>query len=113
MEIYHTRGTCTRQIIFNIRDNKLHDCRFVNGCSGNAQALITLTDKQDIDWIIEKLSGIRCKQGTSCPDQLAKALVQYKEKQIAKVLKEQQKEAALLTKITNGTPETETAATIN
>jgi len=74
METYRTVGTCARQIIFKVENNILTSCKFINGCSGNAQALCRLTEGQDIDAIIEKLSGIRCRQGTSCPDQLAIAL---------------------------------------
>jgi len=108
MEIFNTRGTCARQIIFDVKDDKLCNCRFVNGCSGNTQALIKLTDGLNIDDIISRLSGISCKQGTSCPDQLAKALVNYKEKLVAKALKEQQREAMLAAKALE-----ETAATTN
>ena len=39
-----------------------------------------LVDGKDIDYVIETLSGIRCRQNTSCGDQLAQALIQYKEK---------------------------------
>jgi len=88
METYRTIGTCSRQIIFEVKDNKLTNCKFINGCSGNAQGLARLTLDQDIDVIIEKLSGIKCKAGTSCPDQLAKALIKYKEKQNAEETEE-------------------------
>jgi len=87
METYRTNGTCARQIIFDVKDNRLISCKFVNGCSGNAQGITKLTNGQDIDEIIAKLSGIQCKHGTSCPDQLAKALAVYKEKQANKVAK--------------------------
>jgi len=109
MEIFNTRGTCSRQIIFDVKDDTLKNCRFVNGCSGNTQALIKLTDGRPIDEIIERLSGIKCKQGTSCPDQLAKALIAYKEKLVAKQEKDQQKKAAQQAKVI----EAESAATID
>jgi uncharacterized protein (TIGR03905 family) len=81
MELYRTNGTCARQIIFEVSDNKLVSCKFINGCSGNGQGLARLCIGQDLDYIINKLSGILCRQGTSCPDQLAKALIDYKERQ--------------------------------
>ena len=85
MESYRTNGTCAKQIIFEVADNKLVSCKFINGCSGQGQGLARLTTGQDIDYIIERLSGIQCKMGTSCPDQLARALKEYKERQAKKV----------------------------
>ena len=35
---------------------------------------------QNINVLIEKLGGIICRDRTSCPDQLAKALMDYKER---------------------------------
>lgn len=81
MEVFHTSGTCSRQIIFNIDENdKLTDVKFVGGCSGNLQGISKLVIGMNIDAVIEKLSGILCKSNTSCPDQLAKALKAYKRK---------------------------------
>jgi len=103
MATFRTIGTCAREIIFNVDDNNtLTMCKFINGCSGNAQGIVKLALGNDIDIIIEKLKGIQCKQNTSCPDQLAKALVKYKEDLVAKEeaakLKEQQlKEKAAAT----------------
>jgi len=85
MESFRTNGgTCAKQIIYDVKDNKLTSCKFINGCSGNAQGIARLSLGQDIDYVIDKLSGIKCKGGTSCPDQLAKALNDYKDRQAAK-----------------------------
>lgn len=78
MESYRTNGTCSKQIIFEVKDNILMSCKFINGCSGNAQGVSKLCIGRNIDEIIEILGGIKCKQNTSCPDQLAKALLEYK-----------------------------------
>ncbi len=81
MEIYNTAGTCSRQIIFRVsEENKISDVKFIGGCSGNLQGIARLVDGQDIDDVISKLKGIICRSGTSCPDQLARALIKYKEK---------------------------------
>lgn len=79
MKSYSTKGTCSKQIIFEVEDNKLTECKFINGCSGNAQGISKLCIGQDIDTIISKLEGIQCRSGTSCPDQLAQALIDYKQ----------------------------------
>lgn len=82
MESYRTKGTCSRQIIFEVKDNKLTELKFINGCSGNLQAIAKLTLGKDIDEIIDVLKGIKCRENTSCPDQLANALIEYKERQL-------------------------------
>ncbi|MEG1613032.1 MAG: TIGR03905 family TSCPD domain-containing protein [Clostridia bacterium] len=78
MPIFRTRGTCSREILFSVENNILTDLKFIGGCSGNLQALSRLTVGKNIDEIISILKGIRCKNDTSCPDQLAKALTEYK-----------------------------------
>lgn len=78
MESYRTQKTCSRQIIFEVKDNKLTSLKFIHGCSGNTQGLAKLAVGMDIDDIISRLQGIICRNGTSCPDQLALALIEYK-----------------------------------
>ena len=79
-------NTCCKQIIFSVNeDGVLTRCRFINGCSGNLQAVSRLVVGRHIDEIIETLKGIPCKTPgkggpISCPDQLAKALDGYKVK---------------------------------
>ena len=81
MEIYNTVGTCSRQIIFRVDDeDRISDVKFVGGCSCNRQGRAKLVDGQKIDYVIERLQGIICRSGTSCPDQFAKALIRYKAK---------------------------------
>ena len=80
MELFNTKGTCARQIIFEIKDHKLVDLKFAGGCSGNLLGITKLVIGKDIDYIIEALQGIVCRNGTSCPDQLSKALMEYKDK---------------------------------
>lgn len=77
---YKTRGTCSRQIDFEVEGTKVYNVKFMGGCSGNTQGIQKLADGMEIDTLISQLSGIDCNgRGTSCPDQLAKALIQYKE----------------------------------
>lgn len=79
MFTYSTKGTCSRQILFNIdEDNKIHDVRFIGGCGGNLQGIARLVEGQNLDDVAALLAGIRCKGNTSCPDQLSKALLEYK-----------------------------------
>ena len=79
MFTYSTRGTCSRQILFNVdENNKMHGVRFIGGCGGNLQGIARLVEGKDIDEVATILKGIRCKGDTSCPDQLARAIAEYK-----------------------------------
>ncbi len=79
MRTYSTKGTCSRQILFEVTDGKVHDVKFIGGCSGNLQGIAKLVNNKDIDEVIGLLKGIKCRGNTSCPDQLAQALIEYKE----------------------------------
>ncbi|MCH5350489.1 MAG: TIGR03905 family TSCPD domain-containing protein [Clostridiales bacterium] len=83
MERYVTSGTCSREIDFEVEGNKLVSVKFVRGCAGNTQGVSRLAVGRDIDEVIKLLSGIECRNGTSCPDQLAKALIEYKKSHTA------------------------------
>ncbi len=81
MNIYQTKGTCSKQIIFDVKDDlTLTNVRFIGGCSGNLQAIAKLVEGKNIDEIIPLLKGIKCRNNTSCGDQLAVALENYKKK---------------------------------
>ena len=72
---YTTKGTCSRRILFEVEDGKVHNVQFINGCSGNTQGVAKLAEGMDIDEVISRLEGIHCgMKPTSCPDQLAQAL---------------------------------------
>ena len=78
MVTYYTKGTCSKQIIFDIDENhKVHNVKFIGGCSGNLQGISRLVEGKTPDEVVALLKGIRCKQNTSCPDQLAQALEPY------------------------------------
>lgn len=72
---YIPRGVCSRMIELEIEDDVIKGCRFIGGCNGNLQGISKLVTGMEIDEAVEKLEGIDCGgRGTSCPDQLAKAL---------------------------------------
>ena len=79
METFKTSGVCSRQIDFEVEDNKVKSVKFYGGCPGNTLGVSKLVVGRDIDEVISLLEGTPCRNGTSCPDQLAKALRQYKE----------------------------------
>ncbi len=76
---YTPKGVCSRQIQFKLDGDVVRDVRYTGGCNGNLQGISKLVEGMKIDEVIEKLEGIDCNgKGTSCPDQLAKALKAYK-----------------------------------
>ena len=72
---YKTRGVCSRMIHIEIEDGIVTDARFLGGCHGNTQGVAALVKGMAAEEAIHRLEGIDCNgRGTSCPDQLAKAL---------------------------------------
>lgn len=78
MYSYKTQGTCSREILFDVDGDILTDVKFIGGCNGNLQGISRLVIGKNIDYIIDTLKGVSCRAGTSCPDQLARALEAYK-----------------------------------
>lgn len=78
MRSYYPKAVCSRQILFDVKDNIVTEVKFIGGCSGNTQGIARLIQGMDIDEAIKRLKGIQCRNNTSCPDQLAKALEEYK-----------------------------------
>ena len=76
---YIPKGVCSRQIDFEVEDNIVKNVKFHGGCPGNSIGVASLVEGMNIDDAINRLSGILCGvKSTACPDQLAKALAQYK-----------------------------------
>lgn len=73
--IYYPKGTCSQAILTEIDGDTITRVQFMGGCSGNTQGIAALVAGMKIEDAIAKLQGIDCSgRGTSCPDQLAKAL---------------------------------------
>ena len=73
MITYSPKGTCSKQIVFDL-DEEHRILKFIGGCSGNLQGISRLVEGRKAEEVIPLIKGIRCRQNTSCPDQLAKAL---------------------------------------
>ena len=72
---YKTNGTCSTKIQFEIVDGLVKNVRFTGGCNGNLKAVAALVEGMPKEKVIEILRGIDCRgKGTSCGDQLSKAL---------------------------------------
>mgnify|MGYP003399313243 CR=1 FL=1 len=76
---YKTSGTCAQRILFDVVDGKVHNVQFIGGCNGNLKGIAALIEGMDVDTVIERVQGTTCgMKKTSCPDQLAKALIAAK-----------------------------------
>ena len=79
---YTPHGVCSRQIVIDIDENTntIHSVSFTGGCNGNLQGIAALVKGKKPEEIISVLKGIDCNfKGTSCPDQLARALEEVEE----------------------------------
>ena len=72
---YKTKGTCSREITFEVVEGKVHNVKFYGGCNGNLKGIGALVEGMEIDDVISRVEGVTCgPKSTSCPDQLAQAL---------------------------------------
>lgn len=77
---YRTKGTCCGLMRIALQDGVILDTEFIGGCDGNLKGIRNLLKGMHIDEVIAKFKGITCgDKSTSCPDQLATCLAQYKE----------------------------------
>ena len=68
-------AVCSQQIGIALEGDVVKEVRFAGGCSGNLQGIGSLVRGMKVADVIDRLAGLDCRgKGTSCPDQLAKAL---------------------------------------
>lgn len=79
MFVYKTRGTCSSHIELEIADGVVTHCRFIGGCAGNTVGLAKMVIGQKAEEVVNRLKGVPCRGATSCPDQLAQAILAYHE----------------------------------
>ena len=78
---YEPEGVCSYEMIFEIDGDVVKSIKIIGGCTGNTVGVAKLIENKKIDDIIKMLKGIDCgSRGTSCPDQIARALEEYKKK---------------------------------
>ena len=80
--VYKTKGTCSRTIEIELEDGIVRNVVFNGGCNGNTQGIAALVKGMKAEDVINRCKNINCNnKGTSCPDQLAKALEEILQKQ--------------------------------
>ena len=76
---YRPRGICASKINFDVEDGIVKNVSFTGGCNGNTQGIAKLAEGRSAVELISLLDGIKCGfKNTSCPDQLSKAVLEYK-----------------------------------
>lgn len=63
MNVYKTQGVCSREIHFEVKDNKVTQLQYLGGCNGNTQGIARLVEGMDVDEAIRRLEGIHCGPG--------------------------------------------------
>lgn len=82
--VYKTQGTCSTLIEVELEGDIVKDVKFTGGCHGNLQAIPKLVEGMSVDEVVRRISGVDCRgRGTSCGDQLAKAVLAAREAQNA------------------------------
>ena len=77
--IHKNHGTCSQAIEFEVEGDVVKNVFFIGGCDGNTKGVSSLVEGMKVDDVIARLKGIKCgMRPTSCPDQLARALEEYK-----------------------------------
>ncbi len=72
---YKPKGVCSRKIELEVEEGIVKELLVIGGCNGNLQGISKLVKGMNIEEVIKRLKGIDCNgKGTSCPDQIAKAL---------------------------------------
>lgn len=79
---YNPSGVCSRHYTFEINDDdKIESLQVVGGCNGNLNGISKIIVGMHIDQVIQAFEGTDCHgKGTSCPDQISKALKAFKER---------------------------------
>jgi len=76
MTTFIPEGVCAKKIEFEVENGTVKHVSFDGGCPGNLNAISKLVEGMPVEKVIETFKGNLCRNGTSCTDQLAKALEQ-------------------------------------
>lgn len=72
---YTPQGVCAKAIRVTVEDGIVQEVEVVGGCNGNLQGITSLVKGMKAEDVVSRLEGIRCgMKGSSCPDQLTKAI---------------------------------------
>ena len=77
--VYRPKGVCSREMRFEMDGDVIRKVTIVGGCPGNLLGISRMLENKHIDEVVDAFAGVRCcGKATSCPDQIACALKQYR-----------------------------------
>ena len=79
MEIIHfyPKNVCSAEMFIEHENGVIKKVTIIRGCKGNTQGVSRLLEGMTLEEAVKRLDGIQCRNGTSCPDQLAKGIKEY------------------------------------
>ena len=79
MNVYKTKGTCSREIHYSVKDGVVESIEVIGGCNGNLKGICRLITGMPVEQVIKAFKGVDCGgSGSSCTDKIAQALEQEK-----------------------------------
>lgn len=77
--VYQPKGVCSSKMEFEMDGDVIRSVQIQGGCSGNLQGICRILRNKTIDEVLEAFDGVKCGfKATSCPDQIAAAMKQYR-----------------------------------
>lgn len=81
--VYQPQGVCSSKMEFEMDGDVIRNVTVIGGCNGNLQGICRILRNKHIDEVLEAFEGVRCGfKPTSCPDQIAQALKQYRQSHV-------------------------------
>ena len=76
---FRPKGTCSRLMEYEIEDGIIKSLKVTGGCDGNLKGICSIVKGKTVDEVISAFKDIQCgMKPTSCPDQIAKGLMEFK-----------------------------------
>ena len=74
---FNPQNVCSREMIIHHENGVIIDAEVIGGCRGNLQGICSLIRGRKVEDVVKALKGIQCRNGTSCPDQMARGLEKH------------------------------------
>ena len=75
---YVPKGVCSRSMTFDVEGNIIKNVQIIGGCPGNLLGISKILVGKTVEEVVEVFKGNRCgAKPTSCPDQIAQALIEH------------------------------------
>ena len=76
---FYPQNVCSVEMTVEHEDGIIKKVKILRGCPGNTQGVAALLVGMSLEEAVQRLQGIQCRNGTSCPDQLARGIKKYLE----------------------------------